>query len=983
MAMVRTVKSQLAGIRLTCFRSIMLLGASVALVWSPGAVAQEGAAGDEPIEAIVVTGTRIERTGMDTETPVTVMTNEDVELLGPGTLMDGLQYIPQLQSNTRVDGVNANTWRSTAGQSAVNIRGVGRARTLVLIDGRRVVPSNHLGFVDINQVPRALMRRVEVVTGGASAAYGSDAVAGVMNFILDTDYTGFRASVQGGRSYLGDADNQRAEISSGFRIGDRSHLALAAEYYTIDGVPNLFGRDWYRNRGYLNRGEDTGILPQRVRVENLCSRDYTFGGLITRGPLAGTQFLEDGTPAPFPDHQPMDERALSGLENGIIRGEQVDPSCDDLDLHEALRSAEDRGSLFARWTYDLNDNTRLSLQGIYGYNKITSQRGPYTFSNNREVITIFQDNAFLPEEIRQEMMDNDIPSFVLSKEIPQSDPMNNAGLGGAPVTGRTASWTAAIDGDLGDDWRYTAYYQFGRSNRYLEAHGYRYDRMWRGLDAVVHPDTGEIVCRSTLFEPDDGCVPINFFGLGNELPEARDYVHGYMWSDSTVKQHVGEFAINGKVHDGWGSGPIFGAVGVGARKESIAQVGGDPTGTPGVPIEAPRTVSDGGPLYRGLPGGVLGSNVINRADAPTFSGDYNVWEVFAETLFPIVQGQPLARDMTLNLAARYADYSGSGGMWAWKAGLDWQIVEDLRFRMTRSRDVRAANLNERFNTTLETTRLPDPERDDAQTVIDVISGGNPEVDPEASDTLTMGLVYRPSWLEGLSTSLDFFDLDIGNAITFIGERRIVQDCSELGTFCDLIERDPPGPGEEFGPITTVRDQFVNVQAFRARGMDLEVSYRPSFRPLDGVLMTRMLLSHMNEASFNRPGGIVIERAGTGFVPEWSGTLSLIWVRDPLVLSWSERFRDGVVTQLTWVEGIDADKNDIEFQNVSSLRATYNFDRSDSVFSVYGAVTNVFNKNPGDADELSNIYRDIGRTYTLGFRYEFGEDAGPRRRPPRR
>jgi outer membrane receptor protein involved in Fe transport len=320
-------------------------------------------------------------------------------------------------------------------------------------------------------------------------------------------------------------------------------------------------------------------------------------------------------------------------------------------------------------------------------------------------------------------------------------------------------------------------------------------------------------------------------------------------------------------------------------------------------------------------------------------------------------------------------------MWAWKVGLDWQIVENLRFRATRSRDVRAANLNERFNTTLETITVDDPFR--GETVVDVIGGGNPEVDPEASDTITFGFVYEPSWAEGLSSSIDYYDIDIGDAITFVGVGNILNGCFELNEFCDLIERGPPGPDEALGPIRTVHDQFVNAQSFRARGADLELSYRPSFRPLDGVLMTRMLVTHVDETSFARPGGVTIERAGTGFVPEWSGTLSLIWVRDPVVISLSERWRDGVVTNLNWVEGVDVDQNEVAFQHVTNLRATYNFDGWDGAFSLYGSVRNLFNRNPGDVDGRSNIYSDIGRSYSLGLRYEFGESSSNRRRPSRR
>jgi len=292
-------------------------------------IAASGAAAQAPnqpsaIEEISVTGSRIRVSGMQTPTPVTTMAAEEMELLSSGTLMDQLDQLPQFVNNNTLQ--NAAGWTSTGGQATLNLRGVGGNRTLVLLDGRRVVPSNRLSTVDTSMFPQALIKRTDVVTGGASAAYGSDAITGVVNFILDTDFEGMAANAQAGISDVGDHETSRFSLAGGFALGERAHVIMGGEYFDSGDIPNYDKRDWYKAWSDINYGTTAGKpaqTPQRIRVANAFTREFTLGGLIVSSSLAGTQFLPNGTPAPFINGDVMDATAVTSLKTGRIAGIHV------------------------------------------------------------------------------------------------------------------------------------------------------------------------------------------------------------------------------------------------------------------------------------------------------------------------------------------------------------------------------------------------------------------------------------------------------------------------------------------------------------------------------------------------------------------------------------------------------------------------------------------------------------------------------------
>ena len=968
-----SIRSRLKSISARPAIGCVLIGSAMTLP-SVSALAQgQAEVPAAALEEVMVTGSRIQRSGMNTPTPVTAVTQDELEAYTPGTLMDQLDLLPQFLGNATIDDTSnffGGGYLGAGGQSNLNLRGVGGNRTLVLVNGRRIVPSNRNSTVDISLFPQALVQRTEVVTGGASAAYGSDAVTGVTNFILNTQFTGFDAHLQGGISDLSDAENWRASVAAGFPVGDRAHVTVGVDAYWSAEITSYEGRDWYKSWGDMNFG--TAARPQRVRYENTITRNETFGGIIRYGPLAGTHFVADGSAEPFEAGDVLDASALAGLasvspENphGIIQGTQVGGSGDQFDRESMRRAELERYSLFANVDYELTDRITGSLQLIGGYSYVDNQKVGYVLSGTWP-ITIYAENPFLPEDIRTRMQEEGIESFRLDKRVSPRDPLHN---GRAPLTTDVISLTGALEGTFENDWNWKFYYQYGESNRDVDIYGFRVDRMFRGIDSVRHPETGEIVCASTLIQPDDGCVPVNIFGIGNTSPEARAWLHDSMWTDANITQHATEFMVDGQLFDGW-AGPILLAAGVNWRRDAIDQLSGDAIDSP-IPQnigEGPVTAFDenGNLLYRGLPPVYEGSApVIDRVGAASFSGSVSVSEAFAEIVLPLVSGRRLVQRLDSTFATRYTDYEVSGGVQAWKGGLDWQVTDDVRFRLTRSRDIRAGNLSELFDTTILRAFMDDPWHPEEPTyIVRQITGGNPAVKPEEADTLTYGLVYQPSWLSGLAMSVDYYDIKIASAISSIGAQNIVDYCYEENIFCDQITYAPNGL------IEAVDNTTINVGEARTRGMDIELSYRRqvSFFGGNESLSVRALGSRLFESSITPFDSPRVERVGSGAFQEWNVNLSASYNVGPVSVSWTTRWANSAQRNLSWVEGIDIADNKIPSHSLSNLRVNYDLDRSAQSISIYGAITNVFDRTPADLDGLEGLYNDIGRAYTVGFRY---------------
>jgi outer membrane receptor protein involved in Fe transport len=908
------------------------------------------------LDEINVTGSRIQRDGMTSPTPVTVLTPDELRALSAGTLADAVVELPHfLNSDTPQSQSFATS--GAAGASYLNLRGIGAIRTLTLLDGRRLVPSTRFGILDLALVPRALVQRVEVVTGGASAAYGSDAVSGVVNLLTDSSFNGLRARMQGGVSDRGDNGNAEISFTYGSGLGDQSHLLLLAEYTRNGGIRGYRHRDWFAGWATIPNPDPAG--PARVTVRDVHATGYTYGGLITSGPLAGTQFLHGGVPAPF---LRGDYYTGRGTQSG---GDGIDPAADLV----WMLPDQWRTNAYLKFDTQISPDFSAYLQLLAGRSSNSFEKDPPSLWGTWEA-TIYSDNAFLPASIRAQMRTLGVNSFRLGR-------MGNGDLGSGRVHNSNDLLSATIGGrrQLGD-WRLDSYYQYGRNRNLLRYDDtLRIDRIYRGIDSVVNPRSGEIVCRSTLFFPADGCVPVNIFGAGSVAPLARRYItEGRAEQVQDVTEQVAEFTTQGSLFQ-LPAGSVSIATGINWRREAVDNT---PRRLPASlqSLTVPPAFTQG---YRGLPSAYVGSGIFERTVYNNFDGRYAVWELFGEAAVPLLADQPLFQKLTLHTALRYAHYSGSGTVAAWKGGLDWTLNDQLRLRATRSRDVRAGSLAERFDISSAGTVITDPALAGQPSYAVVATRiGNPNVDPETTATWTAGLVYKPQPVQGLSISADYYDIRIGNAISVLGVQNIINRChaGKLQS-CALIARSFTD-----GRILAVNDLVHNVAGYRSRGVDLEVSLRRRATLFGGdeSVAFRLFANRTLEMSETAVTGIKVDRSDqTGIVggaPAWQVNASLAYRRDSMQLMLQERVissgRYGAM-----LNAGDIDNNHVAGRAYTNLRGSWG-PRQLPGFTVYAQASNLFDRNPpraaswtfiGSAPTNESLFDVIGRRYVVGFTYE--------------
>lgn len=907
-----------------------------------------------PIDRIIVTGTRITRTGMDTPVPVTSVTRQELQRLSPMTLMDAVDQLPQFVNNATPEAIIGSS--GSAGQSFLNLRGIGSNRTLLLVDGRRIVPSTRRGATDIAVLPEAVVDRVEIVTGGASAAYGSDAVAGVVNFILDRNLDGMRGHAQAGVSDRGDYGNYKLSLAAGFQLDQRTRLLLAADTYGNEGVPDALDRDWHRSWGLIRNRDPNG--PTLLIAPNVVSSAYTYGGLIPFGPLAGTQFLPNGQTAPF-------DYGANTTFSVQLGGDGVDPA-----RERNLSPDAERQSVFAHLSQEFSPRVTGYLQGLWGRSVVTFDKDP-SYLQGAWGATIFIDNAYLPEDIRARMQAAGVDSFPFARYASRRD----LSIGRVETNNQTASLTLGVEADV-RDWRLNVYYQLGANQQDLVFHdAVRVDRIYRAMDAVHDPATGTTVCRSTLTFPGDGCVPTSFFGDGAVSQAAKEWILDDNSQVQKLNQQVAEITLDGDLFD-TPAGTALAAFGASWRQEDFQQYN-----TPYTARHRTPTAEEAG--YRGLPS--IYSNgypVVERAVTTRSSGEANVGELFAEVIVPLVSGAPFVRSLDLQTAARFAHYSGSGDIWAWKAGLDWELDRAVRLRGTLSRDVRGGTMAERFGVSTGGAAVTDPFLENSPVYsIAEFQTGNDAVAPERADTFTVGAVIRPGFLPGFSVSLDYYDVKIHDAISRPGVQAVVNGCFEgRQELCDLIVRN------EEGEISRVTSTFLNLDSARTRGFDIEASYVAGIDLFGGLeqLQLRAIAAIYEEASFTPFDGTRVDLVGQtgpgGGLPDYQVLTSLTYFRDDFSFNLTGQHTSDGAYNVFFVEGRDINDNTVDGVWYVNGRAAYEFTTPRGPVELFFYVRNLFDEDPPVAPNTGGgffgalhsptDFDQIGRRYTVGLSWRF-------------
>jgi outer membrane receptor protein involved in Fe transport len=912
------------------------------------------------LQEVVVTGSRVARDGFEAPTPLTVIGEEQIKASAPENLADYVNELPSVVGSATPQNSNLSFSNGQAGINALNLRGLGTVRTLVLLDGKRSVPSAITGVVDINDLPQSLVSRVEVVTGGASAAYGSDAMTGVVNFILDKNFTGFKSEISGGRTTYGDDDNWKVSLTGGIPFADgRGHLLLNGEMTKRDGI-NGVPRDWNNQGWYImnNPAYTAGSgLPERLVVNHASLTTATLGGIITNTTLKGTTFGPGGAPRQFNYGSLVRDPWMQGGEW----------EANQFNNYNTLDQDVDRRALFARASFNLTDNVQAFAQASLSKSDTQSvQLQQFNLAN----ISIRAGNPFIPDAVAQQMAAQNITQFTLGTM--NGDIPSIAFDGAREVTRYLAGFEGNFD-LFGKQWNWDAYYQKGQTDS--SETGYNISakaKFANALDVVVSPTNGLPVCRSTLTDPSNGCIPYNPMGLGVNSQAALDYMLGSPHRDQTFTQEVAAATVRGSPFDIW-AGPVSIALGVERREEKVSG-SSDPTS---------------------LINGWFAGNYL-----PTF-GSYHVAEAFMETVVPLLHDLPMARELDLNAAVRRTDYSTSGLVTTWKLGATWQPIDDLHFRVTRSRDIRAPNLNELFAAgTANTNSVTDPFNNNQNAPYQGLSVGNPNLQPEKADTLGFGVVLEPRFLEGFTASVDYYDTKIHDAIGNVNAQVIVDNCfSGNQVYCAAITRGLGAGGVE--QITQIRLSPFNLVELHARGVDIEGSYRFDLNrmmsSLNGDMTLRVLATHYLENyqdnGINVPTDSVGENAVNGSnngPPDWLYRATLTYSNDPFTVTLTGRglssgtygnnfIQCSTGCPVSTVDNPTINDNTLPGAFYMDASVSYKFNWNDLTMESFVSVQNLTNKDPAIvasgpaglsyASTPTNpaLYDILGRVFRVGVR----------------
>lgn len=893
---------------LSLFKSASLL--AVAMAATAPAYAQDAStaassqddAGEAPV--IVVTGSRIDTSGFTDPTPTVHVTTEALSVGQRANVAAALNDLPQFRATTSPQTTGTNT---SAGSAPVDLRGLGISRTLVLMDGRRFSSEN-----DLNTIPTIMISGVDVVTGGASAAWGSGAVAGVVNIGIDQNFEGLQLGAETGVSDYGDATEYRFDGRFGTSFaGGRGHFVIGGEYYDNAGVIPKVSRENIGRWSTFN-GAITG---------NVGYATMAYGGVITSGVLAGNSFNPDGTLSPF-------DTSTKVGSYGI--GSQF-PSNDDL---SPLVTPQRRYSGLASLSYEVTPSITATAQMRYS----RSYNNYIWFGDNIQGtassgLWIKADNAFLSDDIKSALADAGQTGFYMGRYN------NDLSYSTIDFQRDTYQGTFALDGRLGSNFRWSAYYSHGEYREDMDTPGFRLTQNFaNAVDAVVDPVTGNAVCRIALTDPSTSCVPLNLFGEGSPSQEAIDYVTGTPHSHSVTKLDVGGISLRGEPFV-LPAGPVSIAIGAEARRESIR-----------------RTV-----------GALDAAKAYTTFSFSAMSGSFTVKEAFAEVAVPLIHDTPLLRQFEVNGAARVSDYSTTGSIWSWKLGATNEFFPGLRGRITRSRDIRSANLSELYTqATTGYNNLVNPWTGATEYVLNN-GGGNPDLRPETADTWTFGLTFSPPSMPRLSMSLDYFNIDIDDVITTIAAQDLVNRCyNGNADLCTHVER----AGD--GSITRTVSTYVNLSNYKTDGIDGQIAYVLPLEDIGagpGRVRFSVVGTWVNSLTTN--DGIskieYVESQGYSFglgVPRWrvNGTIGY---EDS---AFSGLVRARYISPGDYNSTVNISNNHIGAYTYFDLQMRYRVPTgSGPDMEIYGNISNLFNKEPPVGSLYSPYYDVIGRYFSIGAR----------------
>ncbi|GAB4526476.1 MAG: TonB-dependent receptor [Amphiplicatus sp.] len=951
--------------------TVLTGAAAIAAAGAPPAAAQEGRSED----VVVVTGSRLQRSDLSAPSPTTVVGAEQIQNAGDATIESILYEFPQLAAGN-TSSVNA---AGGSGVLTANLRALGPTRTLVLVNGRRFVAANGDGSVDLATVPSALVERVEIITGGASAVYGSDAIAGAVNFILKENFTGVEASYQYGQTTKGDGAHHKADLTLGADFdGGRGNAVVHASYTQRDPV---FMAD--REFSEISLGEVDGALVPfgssnipgtRIalssgQLASLNGVDLTPSGSCTT--LSGVRFDEGGVVVPF--CQPEDAYNFATL-NYLLR-------------------PMEREQIGGLASYEITPDVEAYSEVHYVNTRNAYQQAEESFAlrtpghpSGGLVVPDYATNPVLPDPVRQFFIDN-----------PQLFDPDGDGDAIVIGTGRRGvetgprhydyersafSMTSGLRGSFAlaeRDWSWDVFGQFQRSRTDEAIDGqYSLTRLGLGLD-VVDDGSGNAVCRVQIL----GCVPVNPFGIGSITPEAGAFIATTRTAKEVFERYIFGGSVSGELFD-LPAGAVAAAAGFEHRHDEYDF-------TPG----ATDLAGEYGPTSRGIT-----------------AGEYSVTEFFGEIRIPILADRPFFDILAVEGAVRHSDYSNFGGALTWKASGEWAPVDWLRFRSAYNRALRAPSLNELFSPTARgftagddpcdvdfsptqaqkdlcvAQGVPASDIDAFQQInvgFDAEGGGNPNLTEERSKTFTVGAVIRAPFLDGLNFAVDYFNIEVNDAIDTIGAQQTLDTCFALldnsSAPCQAIVR------LSNGQIDFVSTALSNIGSRKVRGVDVQVDYGadlPQSLSLFGdapAVQFTAVAGWMFENTSQVVGAPARDCAGffgggcTGQTvfgtPDFKATMSVSYNSGPL----SVRLQNRLIGKMELFPGVNSFLTEAGLRKYVDLSATY---QATENLQVFAGLDNVFDEQPpllgfsfgGDANTDVSIYDVVGRRFFVGARARF-------------
>jgi outer membrane receptor protein involved in Fe transport len=859
------------------FAAGLLTGVSV-LALSSLANAQTQPAADS-VEQVVVTGSRVIANGNDMPTPVTVVAPAELTQTAPASIMDALQELPVFDGG-RSPQTNVGNSSQNQASHQFNIRNVGITRTLILYDGRRIGPTAYTGEVDADIVPQMLLQRVDVVTGGVSAVYGSDALAGVVNFITDKGYNGIKGNIQGGVSEYGDSLEERVGVAAGMPVLDgKGHLEGSLEFYNNDGITGKqkFNRGWERLTASSQGGGSVASPNNLIYFTRLASTSYS-GYIGTTG---------NPTTNPYRDMEFAGANAaLVPFVHGSPSGTNLVESGGDGEYYQeaSLVATTKMGQAFGRFDYDFSDD-------LSGFVEIAGTRIGNTNvhqTNEYRNVTLSATNAFLTAAEQATLAAAKITQFTFSKAMKQAPPLQSRSMTQSGLIEAGLNGTAFG----GFKWEVSAIHNENKQYTHNPANPSTM-KSYAAMDAVKDA-SGNIVCNVTITNPGlyPGCVPINMFGAGSETPAMLGYVLDDTHFNTITKFDDLGGDISGSPFSLW-AGPVNVALS-GEWRETTLNVKSN--------AQANQFANCTGLRFNCTSGTFLYiSNVISNT--PAQNPEQSVYETALELAVPLLKDIPFAQSLDLDLAGRYAHYDTSGAASTWKVGLNWHINDEFTVRAVQSRDFRAPNLNDLFapnlvnpaGTTdyhvLSATGSP------TQLQAPFITVSNPALKPEVALTDTAGVVYRPEWLDNFSISVDYYHIKIGNAITTLqGQNQtialICENSNGTSPFCALALRPLPFSNHTTANLVTgYIDQPQNAQTVETEGTDIELNYQTDLGP--GHLSLRDLASYqpmLKTVQF--PGAPTLNTANAPGQAGFRNNLYVKYTWDEWTFNVLERMRGG-------------------------------------------------------------------------------------------